>query len=264
VKSILLDWNETELRPRLTTAFRLFRIDSHKGRVMATKKTAKSEAKPAAHRAAKTAVSRSKLAAVSRTKALPRKAASAKASLTTLTKVHKQAARKGQSPSAANRRVTTAQPAARVSAQRLRLPSARLSPVKLPRLDNAIKVLEKMVSSATTLTGGTGRAKILIDGNALLAIKQVISALSSTPDNILIEDQPDIELTSQEVADMLNVSRPYVVKQAREGQLPYKMVGNRHRFLLSAVQEYEGRRRVGRDEALTAIVPEAGYTAEDF
>jgi hypothetical protein len=42
------------------------------------------------------------------------------------------------------------------------------------------------------------------------------------------------------------------------------MVGNRHRFLLSAVQEYEGRRRVGRDEALTAIVPEAGYTAEDF
>jgi len=263
VKSILLDWNETELRPRLTTAFRLFRIDSHKGRVMATKKTAKSEAKPAAHRATKTAVSRSKLAAVGRTKALPRKAA-AKASLTTLTKVHKQAARKSQSPSAANRRVTTAQPAARVSAQRLRLPSARLSPVKLPRLDNAIKVLEKMVSSATTLTGGTGRAKILIDGNALLAIKQVISALSSTPDNILIEDQPDIELTSQEVADMLNVSRPYVVKQAREGQLPYKMVGNRHRFLLSAVQEYEGRRRVGRDEALTAIVPEAGYTAEDF
>jgi len=263
VKSILLDWNETELRPRLTTAFRLFRIDSHKGRVMATKKTAKSEAKPAAHRAAKTAVSRSKLAAVGRTKALPRKAA-AKASLTTLTKVHKQAARKSQSPSAANRRVTTAQPAARVSAQRLRLPSARLSPVKLPGFDNAIKVLEKMVSSASTLTGGTGRAKILIDGNALLAIKQVISALSSTPDSILIEDQPDIELTSQEVADMLNVSRPYVVKQAREGQLPYKMVGNRHRFLLSAVQEYEGRRRVGRDEALTAIVPEAGYTAEDF
>ena len=189
VKSILLDWNETELRPRLTTPFRLFRIDSHKGRVMATKKTAKSEAKPAAHRAAKTAVSRSKLAAVGRTKALPRKAA-AKASLTTLTKVHKQAARKSQSPSAANRRVTTAQPAARVSAQRLRLPSARLSPVKLPGFDNAIKVLEKMVSSASTLTGGTGRAKILIDGNALLAIKQVISALSSTPDSILIEDSP--------------------------------------------------------------------------
>jgi excisionase family DNA binding protein len=136
--------------------------------------------------------------------------------------------------------------------------------VKLPGLDNAIKELEKMVSSATTLTSGTGRAKILIDGNALLAIKQVVSALSSTPDSILIEDQPDIELTSQEVADMLNVSRPYVVKLAREDELPHKMVGNRHRFLLSAVQEYERRRRVERDEALAAIVPEAGYTAEDF
>ena len=231
---------------------------------MATKKTAKSEAKPSAHRAAKTAVSRSKLAAVGRTKALPRKAASAKASPTTLTKVHKQAARKGQSPTAANRRVTTAQPAARVSAQRSRLPSARLSRVKLPGLDNAIKELEKMVSSATTLTAGKGRTKILIDGNALLAIKQVISALSSTPNSILIEGQPDIELTSQEVADMLNVSRPYIVKLAREGELPHKMVGNRHRFLLSAVQEYERGRRVERHEALAAIVPEAGYTAEDF
>jgi excisionase family DNA binding protein len=231
---------------------------------MATKKTAKSEAKPSAHRAAKTAVSRSKLAAVGRTKALPRKAASAKASPTTLTKVHKQAARKGQSPTAANRRVTTAQPAARVSAQRSRLPSARLSRVKLPGLDNAIKELEKMVSSATTLTAGKGRTKILIDGNALLAIRQVISALTSTPDSILIEDQPDIELTSQEVADMLNVSRPHIVKLAREGELPHKMVGNRHRFLLSAVQEYERGRRVERHEALAAIVPEAGYTAEDF
>jgi len=231
---------------------------------MATKKTAKSAAKPAAHHAAKTAVSGSKLAAVGRTKALPRKDASAKASTTTLTKVRKQAVRKGQSPTAGNRRVTTAQPAARVSVQRLHLPSARLSPVKLPGLDNAIKELEKMVSRATTLTAGKGRTKILIDGNALLAIKQVISALSSTADSILIEGQSDIELTSQEVADMLNVSRPYVVKLAREGQLPYKMVGNRHRFLLSSVQEYEGRRRVERDEALASIAPEAGHTVEDF
>src|SRR5664280_4822 len=92
--------HRTELRPRWATSFRLFRIDLNEGRVMATKKTAKSAAKPAEHRAAKTAVSRSKLAAVGRTKALPRKIASAKASPNTLTKVRKQAARKGQSPTA--------------------------------------------------------------------------------------------------------------------------------------------------------------------
>jgi excisionase family DNA binding protein len=136
--------------------------------------------------------------------------------------------------------------------------------MKLPGLDNAIKELEKIVLRATNLTVGKGPTKIRIGGDTLLAIKQVISALSVARDSILIEGQSDIELTSQEVADLLNVSRPYVVKLAREGELPHKMVGNRHRFLLSAVQDYERRRRVERDEALAAIVPEAGYTAEDF
>ena len=51
---------------------------------------------------------------------------------------------------------------------------------------------------------------------------------------------------------------------AREGQLSHTMVGNRHRFLLSAVQEYEALRRVDCDDALAAIVPESGHTAEDF
>jgi excisionase family DNA binding protein len=231
---------------------------------MATKKTPKTAAKPAAHRVAKTAVSRSKSAAVGSTKALPPKAASAKALPTTLTKARKQTARKGQSPTTGSRRVTTTQPAVRASVQRLRLPSGRLSPMKLSGLDNVIKELEKMVSSATTLTTRKRRAKILIDGNALLAIKQVITALTSTPNSILVEGESDVELTSQEVADMLNVSRPHVVKLAREGELPHTMVGNRHRFLFSAVQEYERRRRVERDEALAAIVPKAGYTADDF
>jgi excisionase family DNA binding protein len=231
---------------------------------MATKKTAKSAAKSTAHHAAKRAVSGSELAATGRTKALPRRAVSAKASRTIVTKVSKQSVRKGQSPTARDGRVTTAQPAARVSVQSMRLPSARLSPVKLPGLDNAIKELEKIVSRATNFTVGKRPTKIRIGGDTLRAIQQVISALNSARDSFLIEGQSDIELTSQEVADLLNVSRPYVVKLAREGELPHKMVGNRHRFLLSAVQEYERRRRVERDEALAAIVPEAGYTAEDF
>jgi len=204
---------------------------------MDTRKPAKSGAKSTANSHAKTAVSVAP-ATTGKTKAR-------------------------QAPTARNRTVTTAQPAGHVSVQRLRLPDALLLPVKLPQLD-AIKELEKVVSRATNLTVGEGATKIQIGGDTLLAIKQVIRALSSTRVSILVREQTDIELTSQEVADMLNVSRPHVVKLAREGELPHKMVGNRHRFLLSAVQEYESLRRVERDEALTAIVPKAGYAAKDF
>lgn len=233
---------------------------------MATKKTAKSAARSTANRDAKTAVSVSKSAATGKTKAFPKKAAPAKASRTSLTKSSRRPVRNGQAPTARSRTVTTASPAAHVSVQRMRLPRTLLLPVKLPELDELkrIKKLEKVVSRATNLTVGEGSTTIQIGGDTLLAIKQFVTALSSARGSILIGNQSDIELTSQEVADILNVSRPYVVKLAREGELPHRMVGNRHRFSLSVVQEYESQRRVERDEALAAIVPEAGYAAEDF
>ncbi len=72
------------------------------------------------------------------------------------------------------------------------------------------------------------------------------------------------ELTSQQVADVLNVSRPHVVKLAKQGVLPHRMVGNRHRFLASDVRDYRRREAARRSEAIAGLAPEAGYTPDDF
>jgi hypothetical protein len=40
--------------------------------------------------------------------------------------------------------------------------------------------------------------------------------------------EDDQELSSRAVADLLNVSRPFVVKLAKHGDHPHRMVGNRH------------------------------------
>lgn len=74
----------------------------------------------------------------------------------------------------------------------------------------------------------------------------------------------DAEISSQTAADLLNVSRPHVVKLAREGALRHRMVGNRHRFQLQDVLLYDRRMRLERDAALTALSPDEGYLDGDF
>lgn len=47
------------------------------------------------------------------------------------------------------------------------------------------------------------------------------------------------ELTTQEAADILNVSRPFVIKQLDEGKIPYKMIGTRRKILFQDLMEYQ-------------------------
>lgn len=74
----------------------------------------------------------------------------------------------------------------------------------------------------------------------------------------------DKELSSQDAADLLNVSRPHVVKLARDGVLPHRKVGNRHRFRQADVLAYRERASHERSQALAALAPAAGYRPEDF
>ena len=46
-------------------------------------------------------------------------------------------------------------------------------------------------------------------------------------------------MTTQETADYLNVSRPYVVKLLNEGAMPFQMVGNQRRIRREDVVAYK-------------------------
>lgn len=65
-------------------------------------------------------------------------------------------------------------------------------------------------------------------------------------------------LTTQEAADMLNVSRPTVVKLVNDGLLPAEVVGVSHRRLkLADVLAYRAERNAQREAALTELIAEA-------
>jgi excisionase family DNA binding protein len=64
------------------------------------------------------------------------------------------------------------------------------------------------------------------------------------------------ELTTQEAADLLSVSRPFVVKLIKEGKLPCRNVGRHRRIRCTDVLRYQHQSNAAQQAALDQLVAE--------
>jgi excisionase family DNA binding protein len=136
-----------------------------------------------------------------------------------------------------------------------RLPSrddaelARVSGQRLARLARARRRLTMNVRDAdgdTVIELPAGAVQLLMD---ILEEMAAGRAVTIVPHNA--------ELTTQEAADILNVSRPFVVQLLKDGKLPYRLVGTHRRIRFDDVFAFKAAIDEDRRRALDELVAQA-------
>ena len=96
---------------------------------------------------------------------------------------------------------------------------------------------------------------IVIPPKALRVMARVLGLMGERKPLMLIPR--DHELTTQEVANMLNVSRPFIIKEIEEGNLKCHMVGSHRRIPYEEMVRYRDALRTDQEQALKELADEA-------
>ena len=94
--------------------------------------------------------------------------------------------------------------------------------------------------------------ELLVDVLSKVAADQPVSIVT-----------PDAIFTTQQAADMLNVSRPYVVKLIDNGDLPAEKVGRHRRIRASDLEEFRQRQQMEARRAAREMTRLAGAWEDD-
>lgn len=94
-----------------------------------------------------------------------------------------------------------------------------------------------------------------IPEKAFSLLRRILEKMSEGKTVSLIAN--DSELTTQEAADILNVSRPYLVSLLNDEKLPFIKVGTHRRILLKDVLAYDRKVKKKRRSILNKLASQA-------
>jgi excisionase family DNA binding protein len=110
--------------------------------------------------------------------------------------------------------------------------------------------------------GETARLRI-IDGKQdievpVAALRMLVDILAQMAEGNAVTIVPiHAELTTQQAADFLNVSRPHLVSMLERNELPYSKVGTHRRILFKDLIAYRERSRIASKQALKELADQA-------
>lgn len=97
--------------------------------------------------------------------------------------------------------------------------------------------------------------ELSVPASAMRLLMQVLTAMSQGKSVTLIPSPT--ELTTQQAADLLDVSRPYVVKLLEEGRIPCRTVGRYRKVRFDDLMAYKRKDDEARLKVLDQLTAEA-------
>ena len=121
--------------------------------------------------------------------------------------------------------------------------------------DSAAKALGKVKRSARVRMKPEGaKEEVLVPAPALRLLVEILREMAKG--NAVTILPVHAELTTQQAADVLNVSRPYLIKLLDEKKLPYRKVGNRRKVRVSDLFAFKRKDDAERDAAVAELTAE--------
>lgn len=125
--------------------------------------------------------------------------------------------------------------------------SSRSLAQTLPKKKNQVKI--------RVISEDNSGSDIIVPASAL---KLLVNLLTEMAQGNAVTVLPlYAELTTQQAADLLNVSRPYFIKLLKEEKIPFKKVGRHRRVSARDVMDFKIKQEEASELAVDTLVTEA-------
>ncbi len=107
---------------------------------------------------------------------------------------------------------------------------------------------------------------IILPSSAVQILQRVLSEIAQG--HAVAVTPLETQLTTQQAADLIGVSRPHLIKRLEEGEIPFSLIGSHRRIGLEDVLGFKLKLDRLREEALRELVAQAqelrmGYGKND-
>lgn len=106
-----------------------------------------------------------------------------------------------------------------------------------------------------TVAAGEAQEELTIPVIAFRMLEMILNEMAQG--HAVALSPVDREVTTQKAADLLNVSRPHLIKLLESGRIPFRKVGTHRRIRLADVLEYKTRMDSEADRAFAELVEQA-------